>query len=167
MQNFNFLKKDEIYDSFSSACLEAEKSVVVSYGTTAILTRRALELAVKWVFSYDRELNAPYQDNLATLLTDYNFNDIIEPSLKPLLRYVQKLGNKAVHTSTPVKRHEAILSLKNLYEFTMWIDYCYSDEIHTKEFDEELVSSNEKEIKKQDELKNLSQRDALTSLYKT
>ncbi len=158
MRNFDFLKKDKIFDSFSNACIEAEKSVVVSYGTTAILSRRALELAVKWVFSYDQDLNAPYQDNLATLLTDYNFNDVIDPSLKPLLRYVQKLGNKAVHTSTPVKRHEAILSLRNLYEFIQWIDYCYSSEIHDKDFDETLIQSNEKETKKKDELKDLYEK---------
>ena len=66
--NFEFLKKEEKYSTFTYACIEAEKSLVVSYASTAILVRRALELAVKWVFSYDEELQAPYQDNLATLI---------------------------------------------------------------------------------------------------
>jgi type I restriction enzyme R subunit len=57
--NFEFLKQHSLYNSFSGACLEAEKSLVVSYATTAILTRRALELAVKWVYSYDDDLSAP------------------------------------------------------------------------------------------------------------
>lgn len=158
MNNFEFLKKEEVYNSFSNACIEAEKSVVVSYGTTAILSRRALELAVKWVFSYDQDLNAPYQDNLATLLTDYDFNDIIEPSLKPLLRYIQKLGNKVVHTTTPVKREEAILCLRNLYEFIKWIDYSYSEEYEDKDFDESIIQDNDNVQKKQDELKSLYEK---------
>ncbi len=158
MMNFDFLKKKEIYSSFYDACIEAEKSVVVSYGTTAILSRRALELAVKWVFGYDRDLNVPYQDNLSTLLADYNFNDIIAPDLKPLLRYVQKLGNKAVHTSTPIKRDEAILSLRNLYEFILWIDYCYSEQLHDKDFDESLIDGNEGETKKRNELADLYEK---------
>lgn len=45
--NFDFLKGKNEFESFSSQCLEAEKSIVVSPATCAILSRRALELAVK------------------------------------------------------------------------------------------------------------------------
>ncbi|MDU1855861.1 MAG: hypothetical protein E6789_10275 [Clostridium baratii] len=47
-RNFEFLNNKKIFDSFSFACLEAEKSILISPSTTAILSRRALELAVKW-----------------------------------------------------------------------------------------------------------------------
>lgn len=56
--NFSFLEKNPQYNSFSGACSEAERSIAVSPATTAILVRRALELAVKWLYSYDRDLNA-------------------------------------------------------------------------------------------------------------
>ena len=54
--NFNFLSEKEIFEKFSSACIEAEKSILVSPATTAILSRRALELAVKWLYSFDDDL---------------------------------------------------------------------------------------------------------------
>jgi len=127
MLNFNFLKKENKYHSFYPACIEAEKSMMVSYSTTAILTRRAMELAVKWIFSYDDELEAPYQDKLSALIHDYTFRNIIDEELFEKLRYIQKLGNAAVHSSASIKRQQAVLALRNLFDFTLWIDYCYSD----------------------------------------
>ncbi|GMQ56599.1 DEAD/DEAH box helicase family protein [Vallitalea sediminicola] len=156
--NFDFLKKEEKYKDFTYACIEAEKSLVVSYASTAILARRALELAVKWVFSYDRVLDAPYQDNLASLIHDYKFKGIIDTKLFPMITYIQKLGNKAVHSATPITREQAVLTLHNLFEFITWIDYCYSDEYEEIFFDESLLGDNEKERKTRDELKDLYDR---------
>ena len=113
--NFDFLKKEEKYKDFTYACIEAEKSLVVSYASSAILARRALELAVKWVFSYDQELEAPYQDNLASLIHDHRFKSIIDIKLFPMITYIQKLGNKAVHSAAPITRNQAVLALHNLF----------------------------------------------------
>lgn len=156
--NFEFLKKEEKYNSFTLACIEAEKSLVVSYATTAILSRRALELAIKWVFTFDEELSVPYEEKLGALINDYKFKSIIDSKLYPMLIYIQKLGNKAVHSSAPVSREQAILSLQNLFEFVSWIDYCYSDEYEDRSFDESLLGDNEKEKKTKQELKDLYDR---------
>ena len=156
--NFDFLKKEEKYNDFTYACIEAEKSLVVSYATTAILARRALELAVKWVFSNDHELDAPYQDNLASLVHDYRFKSIIDAKLFPMITYIQKLGNKAVHSAAPISKEQAVLTLRNLFEFVSWIDYCYSDDFEEVTFDESLLGDNEKERKTREELKDLYDR---------
>lgn len=156
--NFDFLNKHKLYESFSGACVEAEKSLVVSYATTAILTRRALELAVKWVFSYDEELKLPYQDNLSSLIHDYSFKGIIDIKLFPMLKYIQKLGNNAVHTNSQISRSQAVLALRNLYEFVLWIDYCYSDEIHELEFDDSILQDSEGKKRDRKELKDLYDR---------
>lgn len=156
--NFEFLKKEDKYKDFTFACIEAEKSLVVSYATTAILARRALELAVKWVFSYDQDLEVPYQETLASLIHDYRFKGIIDVKLFPLITYIQKLGNKAVHSSAPITRDQAVLALRNLFEFISWIDYSYSEEYSEISFDEGLLADNEKERKTRDELKDLYER---------
>src|SRR5690625_3120225 len=126
MTNFGFLNEKEQYDSFTSACLEAEKSLQISPATTAILSRRALELAVKWTYSFDDGLKLPYDDRLSALIHEQTFRDIIDSDLFPLIRYIVKLGNVAVHTNSNISRDEAITSLRNLHEFVSWIDYCYS-----------------------------------------
>ncbi|KNZ71171.1 hypothetical protein Tfer_0249 [Thermincola ferriacetica] len=80
-----------------------------SPATCAILARRALELAVKWVYSADSCLKVPYQDNLSSLVHDRTFLDILEPKLFPLIKYVIKLGNMAAHTGNKITREEAVL----------------------------------------------------------
>ncbi len=75
-----------------------------------------------------------------------------------MITYIQKLGNKAVHSATPISRDQAVLVLRNLFEFISWIDYCYSDEYEEITFDESLLGDNEKERKTRDELKDLYER---------
>lgn len=143
MSNFSFLKEKKQYRSFANACFEAEKGLVVSPAVSAIQSRRALELAVKWVYSYDGALKVPYQDNLSSLIHDREFLGIIDEDLLPMMKYVVKLGNQAVHTNAPITRDEAVLSLHHLFQFIAWIDYCYSDEFTAGEFDESLLPVGE------------------------
>ncbi|GIN18844.1 DEAD/DEAH box helicase [Shouchella clausii] len=153
--NFGFLKEKTQYKSFANACLEAEKALLVSPATCAILSRRALELAVKWLYSSDSELKVPYQDNLSSLIHDATFLAVIDSDLLPLLKYIVKLGNVSVHTNANVSRDEATLSLHNLHQFVSWIDYCYSDEYTAKEFDESLLQHGEEKRVRPKELQDL------------
>lgn len=144
VSNFEYLKKEKKYNEFVDSCIEAERLMNVSYSASATFSRRALELAVKWVYANDGELRVPYQDNLASLIYNYEFKSLLEPNMIDRLSYVHKLGNKAVHTTMTVKREEAVLSLRNLFVFTSWIDYCYSKEFHEREFHEDLLGDNQK-----------------------
>ncbi|NWN96837.1 MAG: DEAD/DEAH box helicase family protein [Bacillus sp. (in: Bacteria)] len=153
--NFHFLKDKPQYRAFSKACFEAEKGLVVSPAVSAIQSRRALELAVKWVYSFDSAVKVPYQDNLSSLIHDPNFLGIIDEDLLPLMKYVVKLGNQAVHTNAPVTRDEAVLSLHHLFQFIAWIDYCYSDEFTAGEFDESLLPVGEEKPVRPKELQDL------------
>lgn len=156
-RNFRFLKDNEIFKSFYRACDEAEKSILVSPATCAILTRRALELAVKWVYSFEEGLNVPYQDNLSSLVHDNNFIETIDSKLLPLIKYIIKLGNVAVHTNANIKREEAILALNNLHQFVSWIDYCYG-EYKAEPFNEELLMEGEDKRTRPEELKDLYEK---------
>ncbi|HBF2787010.1 TPA: DEAD/DEAH box helicase family protein [Clostridioides difficile] len=158
MGNFDFLQKKKNFNSFNTACLEAEKSILVSPSTCATITRRALELAVKWLYANDSDLVLPYQDNLSTLIHNNSFIELIDYDMLPLLKYIVKLGNLSVHTSANIERGEAILSLNNLHQFVSWIDYCYSDEYTAEDFNEDLLLHGEEKRMRPDELKNLYER---------
>ena len=54
--NFDYLLEKSEYESFAQQAVEAEKSLSISPATCAILSRRALELAVRFVFTYDADL---------------------------------------------------------------------------------------------------------------
>lgn len=156
--NFDFLKSKQRFVSFSGSSIEAEKSLLVSPATCAILSRRALELAVKWIYSFDSDLTVPYQDNISSLIHEPTFRQIIEPELFPLIKYIIKLGNTAVHTNAPIAWDEAVLSLRNLHEVVRWIDYCYAEEYTCLDFDENILpASGEKRIRPQ-ELQDLYDR---------
>lgn len=157
VSNFSFLEKHKQYHSFAYACMEAESSIAISPATTAILSRRALELAVRWVYSADSYLKVPYQDNLSSLIHDRTFKDVITPELFPLLKYIIKLGNLAAHTNNKIKRTEAVLSLYNLHQFISWIDYCYSLEFTAKDFDEALLKTGEEKKISSEDLETLYQ----------
>ena len=158
MGNFDFLKGKKNFESFTNACLEAEKSILISPATTAILSRRALELAVKWLYTFDADLDLPYQDNISSLIHSNSFIELIDYEMLPQIKYIIQLGNVAVHTNKSVKRGEAILSLNNLHKFVSWIDYCYSKEFTAEEFDEDLLDIGEEVRTRPEELTDLYEK---------
>lgn len=155
--NFKFLRMNQKFALFADAAIEAEKGIAVSNATCAILCRRALEQAVKWLYSIEPYLEIPYQDNLASLIHEKTFKDILDPHLFPLIRFIWKLGNSAVHTSNQIKRDQAVLALRNLFEFCKWIDYCYGDDYEDRKFDESILLGNphHKKREKPEELRKL------------
>ncbi|MDM0472763.1 DEAD/DEAH box helicase family protein [Clostridium perfringens] len=156
--NFEFLKGKKEFESFSFQCLEAEKSIIVSPATCAILSRRALELAVKWVYANDSDLVLPYQDNISSLIHNESFRELIDSSMFNIIKYIVKLGNVAVHTNKPITRGEAVLALHNLHQFVSWIDYCYANEYTARDFDENELHDGDNKRTRPEELKDLYEK---------
>ena len=140
--NFDFII-DARLDDIKNACIEAEKGLIVTSTTCAIVSRKALELAVKWVYGVDGELTVPYQQTLATLIYDRDFKNIIDPGLLQKIIYIQKLGNQAVHSNTKISKQESLLALKNLHDFMLWVTYLYCDEYKEHKFDETIIPDPE------------------------
>lgn len=138
--NFGFLKEqDGYYDLFADACIEAEKVFASSPAMCAVGCRKALELAVKWVYAADPSIQMPYKDNLASLLHEYTFKECVDERVwRPLLG-INKLGNLSVHTDKRVTPSDAVLSLRSLFNFIDWIDYCYGRDYVERTFDERKI----------------------------
>ncbi|HHW12731.1 MAG TPA: DEAD/DEAH box helicase family protein [Firmicutes bacterium] len=137
--NFEFLKSIPTYRLFATACVEAEKVLPVSPAMSAVGSRKALELAVKWVYSADNTIQKPYRDNLQALIHEESFRYAVNPVTWPKLQYIIKIGNLAVHTGRVISRNDAVLSLAILFEFVQWIDYCYGEDYQERVFDERLI----------------------------
>lgn len=159
--NFEYLLGKKEYKSFAEQAVEAEKSIAISPATCAILSRRALELAVRFVFSYDADLTLPYRDNVSSLIHESTFRNIIDQRLFPMLKYTIHLGNVAVHTNNSIKRDDAIIALRDLFEFCDWIDYSYSLNYQEKTYDESILPTGDEKRVKAQELKDLY--DSLSS----
>lgn len=148
--NFDFLKEQgTYYELFADACIEAEKIFATSPAMCAVGCRKALELAVKWVYAADSSISMPYKDNLASLLHEYSFKECLDERVwRPLLG-INKLGNLAVHTDKLVKPADAALSLRSLFNFIDWIDYCYGANYVERSFDEKKIPAKGVPLSKQ------------------
>lgn len=140
MSNFGFLKQQTEYAMFATAAIEAEKVYRTSSAMCAIGCRKALELAVKWVYAVDNIINMPYSDNLQSLIHEPSFRFALDRNTWGKLPYIVKLGNLAVHTERSVRTEEVILSLSGLFEFIQWVDYCYGANYVERKFDETAIS---------------------------
>ena len=155
--NFEYLKDRSEYILFSEACIEAEKIYNSSPSVCAFCCRKALELAVKWVYSADNTIKMPYKENLQSLIHESSFRNALDTQTWKKLPYIIKLGNMGAHTDKRITKDEVILSLKGLFEFIQWIDYCYSSTYEERVFDENLIPKeqvkvNEDKAKMQEEL---------------
>lgn len=159
--NFDFLKNQNgYYDLFADACIEAEKVFATSPAMCAVGCRKALELAVKWVYAADSSIRMPYKDNLASLLHEYTFKECVDERVwRPLLG-INKLGNLAVHTDKRVTSADAMLSLHALFNFVDWIDYCYGPNYVIRTFDEKSIPSKGISLSK-DQIAAIKEQGAL------
>ena len=139
MSNFDFILKNKTFKTFAEASIEAEKSISSTNVSCAIMCRRALELAVKWIYANDKELITPYQDNLSSLVYDINFKNMVDEKIFNEITYIIKLGNFSVHSNKKVTREEAVICLKYLFDFMNWIAYCYDSEYLESKFDESIL----------------------------
>jgi type I restriction enzyme R subunit len=137
--NFDFLKDQTEYKLFAAACVEAERVLATSPVMAALGCRKALELAVKWVYSADNTISMPYKDNLQSLIHEPSFRFAVDSPTWRKLPYIVKLGNLAAHTERAISRGDAVLSLSSLFEFIQWIDYCYGQNYEERSFDEQKI----------------------------
>ncbi len=137
--NFDFLQGQAEYALFAPACMEAERVLAASPAMAAVGSRKALELAVKWVYAADNTIKMPYRDNLQSLIHEPAFRFAMDHQTWGKLPYIIKLGNLAVHTEKAIGRSEAILSLSALFEFIQWLDYCYGSNYEERKFSEDRI----------------------------
>lgn len=139
MTNFDFLKQEPQFDVFADIAITAEKIFHIDVASSVLDCRKAMEIAVKWLYSTDSSLVMPYNTALNTLLYTDEFRKLIDNSMFNRLNYIRKLGNIAAHQAKNITKDEALLALQNLYEFSKFLAYCYSSiDVSAKPYDNTL-----------------------------
>ena len=139
MTNFDHFKREKKFSKFVDVAITAERILSIDPTTSVIDCRRAMEFAIKWMYSVDSDLRQPYNDRLITLMTTEDFREIVDENLWRRLDFIRRSGNNAAHTGRKISRDQAALCLKNLYIFFDFIDYCYGDNYQEVKFDEKLL----------------------------
>lgn len=145
MTNFDFLKKEKQFESFADVAISAEKILYIDTEASVLNCRRAMEFAVKWMYSVDSYLSLPYQDSLINLISTEEFRDITNPDLIRRLDFIRKVGNIVAHSGKKVTVDQAKLCLENLYYFMDFIACCYGKEYDVKTYDESLLDSHKEQ----------------------
>ena len=146
MTNFSFLSSKTEYALFAAACNEAEKIYSTAPAMCAVGCRKALELAVKWVYAADNTMHMPYRDNLQSLIHEPSFRFAVDYDTWGKMPFIIKLGNLSVHTERSVQKSDALAALQGLFEFVQWIDYCYGSDYIERKFDPALIPTERVEV---------------------
>ena len=124
MSNFSFLQSE--WPAIYEAAIKAEEAVQSDPRTACFYTRRALELAVAWLYKHDSTIKLPYQDHLSALVHEPTFRRAVGPAIFAKIKVVKDLGNLAVHSHKPVRQLDALTATKELFHIMFWLARTYA-----------------------------------------
>lgn len=138
MTNFDIFLAAPQFEPFASVAVSAERILHIDPAACVGNCRRAMELAVKWMYSVDGSLAMPYDDKLISLINAEDFRDIVGIDLWRRMDLIRKLGNDVMHTGKKITGEQAALCLENLFVFLDFVAYCYSENYTERHFDRTL-----------------------------
>ena len=139
--NFDYLKQESKFSTFANVAISAEKVVLIDPEASILNCRRAMEFAVKWMYSVDKALEMPYQDNLQSLMNTEDFREIVGPDIWKRMDYIRKSGNNVAHGGKKLGRDEAMLCLENLAIYLDFVACCYSSQYQEHPFDKTVITA--------------------------
>ena len=173
MTNFDFLKSEPKFAAFSDVAISAEKILNIDVTASVLNCRRAMEFAVKWMYSVDKDLEMPYDTTLVALMSTEEFHDVVGNDLIFRMTYIRKRGNEAAHSGNKISIEQAKLCIENLYIFMDFVACCYSEKYNDiiTSFDKTLLENPGEDVSvKQKELdfekliaENKALKDELTA----
>lgn len=140
MTNFDIFTSTPEFEPFASVAVSAERILHIDPAACVLNCRRAMEFAVKWMYSVDKGLVMPYQDSLVSLMNAEDFRDIVGADIWRRMDFIRRIGNNAAHTGKKITEEQAALSLENLYVFLDFVAYCYAEHYTEGQFDRSLLT---------------------------
>ena len=140
MTNFDIFTSTPQFEPFASVAVSAEKILHIDPSACVLNCRRAMEFAVKWMYSVDEGLVMPYQDSLVSLMNAEDFRDIVGADIWRRMDFIRRIGNNAAHTGKKISEEQAALCLENLFVFLDFVAYCYAEHYTEGHFDRSLLT---------------------------
>lgn len=174
MGNFDYFKGRL---PFADAAADAENVFNTSFPLCSMSCRRALEIAVKWV--YEKEPRLKYNDqSLSDLIYNEKFKGLIDDALFKRVKLIIRMGNSSAHEYADISRNQALDLLRSLFLFYKWVDSRYTSDSNSNiQFDSAIIPDTEtdQEIlshmislvdKKESEIRELTEKNkAINTIY--
>ena len=145
--NFDFLTEEPQFSAFASVAVSAEEILTIDPEASILNCRRAMEFAVKWMYSVDGGLSEPYDDNLQSLIDDRDFKEIVGEDIHRRMDYIRKSGNHVAHGSRRMGMDQAMLCLENLFVFLDFVAVCYIRGYKGRSFDKKRLNDRIKQAR--------------------
>jgi type I restriction enzyme R subunit len=140
MSNFAFLQAE--WPDLYRTARRVEEYLQSDPRSACFHARRALELAVQWLYQHDKSFRYPYDDNLAALLNESSFREHVPPAVYTKADLIRRTGNIAVHSRKAIPAQSALGAAIELRHVLYWLARTYTkgdpSAIPTK-FDEALL----------------------------
>jgi type I restriction enzyme, R subunit len=122
--NFDLIRHEwpDVFD----AAARAETAARSDPRASCFYARRALELAVVWIYKHDPATKLPYQESLSALIHDPTFKQSVGPALFAKARLIKDLGNLAAHSPKPLQESDSLRATTDLFHFLFWLARTYS-----------------------------------------
>ncbi|RBY80902.1 restriction endonuclease subunit R [Geodermatophilus sp. TF02-6] len=164
--NFAFLRAE--WPQLAEEAARAEHNTFGDPRAACFYARRALELAVHWLYDADAALRRPYKDDLSALLFEPTLRTLVGPALHTKMDVLRRQGNAAVHRSKPVTPGESLPAVRELLHVLYWLADRYSrrpgDRPGALTFDADLLPRPvpaSVRMKRQEELRAQAERYAV------
>ena len=90
MSNFAFLQSEWLL--IHESATKTESMANTDARTACFYTRRALELAIAWLYKYEPALKLPYQDHLSALIHEPSFRKLVGEAVFTKTKLIKDLG---------------------------------------------------------------------------
>ena len=157
MSNFLFLTNE--FRDIGQEAQEAEQLTLLSPKAASVLTRSALEKAVRWMFDHDYDLEYPYDRSLSSLLHLPDFRELISQRRFRELNLIRKTGNNGAHGKA-VDKEDALMMLRYLHSFLGWVarSYAEGDEVSVPPFDASVLPTGSEAKESERQLRELQEQ---------
>ena len=122
--NFEFLKA--AWPELAGEAIHAERSGVADPRTACFYARRALELAINWLYDADAALSRPYRDDLSAMVFEPSFQAAVDKRIWTKIDFIRREGNRAAHDRKPIKPEAAVGVVKELFHVMYWLARTYA-----------------------------------------
>ena len=122
--NFEFLLAE--WPELCDSATKAESLALADLRTSCFYARRALELAVLWMYKFDAALKLPHSESLSARIYEPTFRQTIGSALLTKAKVIKDLGNLAVHSHKPMHDADAIAATRELFHFCFWLARTYA-----------------------------------------
>ena len=108
---------------------EAQRAEHYTYGdprSSIFYARRTIETLVNWLYRADATLEAPYKNDLVSLLHEPTFKELVGTSIMAKMDLIRKQGNFAVHRAAPLRDTGSAPVVRELFHVVSWLAIHYA-----------------------------------------